>query len=74
MGIKIQRLVGQTHVGVDPGKSILMLNFHQMTGHTGEHLLKTTAKNMGIKITGKLEPCEVCAQAKIDKSLCQIES
>ena len=27
--------------------------------------LKTTAENMGIKITGKLEPCEVCAQAKI---------
>ena len=36
-----------------------------MTGHTGEHLLRTTAENMGIKLTGKLEPCEVRAQAKI---------
>ena len=26
---------------------------------------KNTAENMGIKLTGKLEPCEVCAQAKI---------
>ena len=36
-----------------------------MTGHTGEHLLSTTAENMGIKLTGKLEPCEICAQVKI---------
>ena len=36
-----------------------------MTGHTGEHLLRTTAENMGIKLTGKLEPCEICAQVKI---------
>ena len=36
-----------------------------MTGHTGEHLMKTTADYMGIKLTGKLEPCETCAQAKI---------
>ena len=36
-----------------------------MTGHTGEHFLRTTAENMGIKLTGKLEPCEICAQAKI---------
>ena len=36
-----------------------------MTGHTGEHLLRRTAENMGIKLTGKLQPCEICAQAKI---------
>ena len=36
-----------------------------MSGHTGEHLLRTTAENRGIKMTGKLEPCEICAQAKI---------
>ena len=36
-----------------------------MTGHTGEHLLRATAENMGIKLTGKLGPCEVCAHAKI---------
>ena len=29
---------------------------------------KTTTENMGIKLTGKLGPCEVCAQAKIRQS------
>ena len=65
MGIKTQRLVGQAHAVIEPGKSIPMWKFHQMTGHTGEHLLRTTAENMGIKLTEKLEPCEICAQAKI---------
>ena len=65
IGIKTQRLVGQAHVVIEPGKSIPIWKFHQMTGHTGEHLLKTTAENMGIKLTGKLEPCEMCAQTKI---------
>ena len=65
MGIKTQRLVGQAHTVIEPGKSIPIWKFHQMTGHTGEHLLRTTAENMGIKLTGKLEPCEICAQAKI---------
>ena len=61
----IQRLVGQAHAVIEPGKSIPIWKFHQMTGHTGEHLLRTTASNMGIKLTGKLEPCEICAQANI---------
>ena len=65
MGIKTQRLVGQAHAVIEPGKSIPVSKFHKMTGHTGEHLLRTTAENMGIKLTGKLEPCEICAQAKI---------
>ena len=65
MGIKTQRLVGQAHAVIEPGKSIPIWKFHQMTGHTGEHLLRTTAENMGIKLTGKNEPCEICAQAKI---------
>ena len=65
MGIKTQRLVGQAHVVIEPGKSIPIWKFHQMTGHTGEHLLRTTAENMGITLTGKLEPCEICAQVKI---------
>ena len=65
MGIKTQRLVGQAQAVIEPGKSIPIWKFHQMTGHTGEHLLKTTAENMAIKLTGKLGPCEVCAQAKI---------
>ena len=65
MGIKTQRLVGQAHAVIEPGKSIPIWKFHQMTGRTGEHLLRTTAENMSIKLTGKLEPCEICAQVKI---------
>ena len=42
-----------------------MSEFHQITGHTGEHILRPTAKYMNIELTGKLEPCEICAQAKI---------
>ena len=68
MGIKTQRLVGQAHAVIEPGKSFPISTFHQMTEHTGEHLLRTTAENMGIKFTGKLEPCEICAQAKIRKA------
>ena len=65
MGVKTQRLVGQAHAAIEPGKSIPIWKFHQMTGHTQEHLMQTTADYMGIKLTGKLEPCETCAQAKI---------
>ena len=65
MGIKTQRLVGQAHAAIEPGKSIPISKFHQMTGHTGAYLMKTTADYMDIKLTGKLEPCETCAQAKI---------
>ena len=65
MGIKTQRIVGQAHAAIEPGESIPIWNFHQMTGHTGEYLMKTTADYMGIKLTGKLDPCETCAQVKI---------
>ena len=65
MGIKTHRLVGQAHAVIEPGKSIPIWKFHQITGHTGEHLLRTTADYMDIKLTGKLEPCKTCAQAKI---------
>ena len=65
MGIKTQRLVGQVHTAIEPGKSVPIWKFHQMTGHTGEYLMKTTADYMGIKLTGKLDPCEACAEAKI---------
>ena len=42
-----------------------MSKLHQITGHTGEHLLRPTANYMRIKLTENLAPCEVCAQAKI---------
>ena len=65
MGKKTQRLVVQAHAVIEPEKSIPIWKFHQITGHTGEHLLRTTAEYMGIKSTGKLGPCETCVQAKI---------
>ena len=59
MGIKVQR------VSLQPGKTIFISKFHQITGHTGEHLLRPTANYMKLKLIGRLPPCEVCAQAKI---------
>ena len=44
MGVKVQRVIDQAHAVIEPGKKISMWKFHQTTGHTGEHLLKPTAK------------------------------
>ena len=65
MGIKVQRVLDHAHSAMEPGKTISMSKLHQITGHTGEHLLRPIANYMRIKLTGKLAPCEVCAQAKI---------
>ena len=73
MGIKTKRLVGQAHAVIEPGKSIPIWKFHYMTGLTGEHLLRTTAENMDVKFKGKLEPCEICPQAKIRQAQYGIE-
>ena len=57
-----------------------MWKFHQIIGHTGEHLLRPTAKYMKIEMTGQLPLCEICAQAKIrqanipKKKLKQVQS
>ena len=65
MEVKVQRVVDQAHAVTDLGKKISMWKFHQITGHTDEHLLRPTAKYMKIELTGKLPPCEIYAQAKI---------
>ena len=65
MIIKVQRVLDHAHSAMEPGKSISMSKLHQITEHTGEHLLRPAANYMRIKLTGKLAPCEVCAQAKI---------
>ena len=65
MGIKFQRVMDHAHFAIEPGRRITMSKFHQITGHTGEHLLRRTAKYMKIELTEKLAPCEICAQAKI---------
>ena len=65
MGIKVQRAFDQAHAAMEPGKTIFISKFHQITGHTGEHLLKPTANYIKLKLIGRLPPCEVCAKAKI---------
>ena len=65
MGIRVQRVYDQAHTAMEPGKTIFIGKFHQITGHTGEHLVKPTANYMKLKLIGRLLPCEVCAQAKI---------
>ena len=42
IGIKVQR--DHAHSAMEPGKIISMSKFHQITGHTGEHLLRPTAE------------------------------
>ena len=68
MGIKTQRLVGQAHAVIEPGKSMPIWKFHQITRHTGAHLLRPKAEYMHVKLTEQLEPCEMCAQAKITQA------
>ena len=65
MGIRVQRVFDQGHAAMEPGKTIFISKFHEITGHTGEHLLKPTANYMKLKLIGRLPPCEVCAKAKI---------
>ena len=52
---------------MEPGKTIFISMFHQITGHTGEHLLRPTANYMKLKLIGRFAPWEVCAQAKISQ-------
>ena len=65
MVVKVQTVMDHAHYAIEPGKSISMSKFHQITGHTGEHLLRPTGKYMKIELTGKLAPGENCAQSKI---------
>ena len=65
MGIKAQRVFDQAHAAMEPGKTIFISKFHEMTGHTAEHLLRPTANYMKLKLIGRLPPCKVCAKAKI---------
>ena len=71
MGIRVQRVFDQAHTAMEPGKTIFISKFHQITGHTGEHLLKPTANYMKLRLIGRLPPCEVCAQAKIRQKIYQ---
>ena len=65
MGIRVQRVFDQAHSAMEPGKTIFISKFHQITSHTDEHLLRPIANYMKLKLIGRLSSCEVCAQAKI---------
>ena len=65
MGIRVHRVYDEAHAAMEAGKSISAIKLHNMTGHTGEHLLKPTANYMKHKLIGRLPPCETCAKAKI---------
>ena len=65
MGIKVRRVLDHAHSVMEPGNTISMSKLHQITGHTGEHLLRPTGNYMRLRLKGNLAPCEVCAQAKI---------
>ena len=65
MGIKVHRIYDEAHAAMEPGKSITATKLHQITGHTGEHLLNPTANYMKLKLLGRLPPCEACAKEKI---------
>ena len=65
MGIRVQRVFDQAHAAMEPGKTIFISKFNEMTGHTGEHLLRPTANYMKHKLIGRLPQCEACAKAKI---------
>ena len=64
-GNKSTKSIYQAHAAMEPGKTIFVSKFHQITGHTGEHLLKPTANYMKLRLIGRLPQFEVCAQAKI---------
>ena len=65
MGIKVIRGLDQAHSAMEPGKTIFISKFHQITGHTVEHLLRPTVNYMILKLISRLAPCKICAQAKI---------
>ena len=58
MGIRVQRVFDQAHTATEPGKKIFISKFHQITGHTGEHLLKPTANYMKLRLIGRLPHCK----------------
>ena len=71
MGRRVQRVFDQAHTAMVRGKTIFISKFRQITGHTGEHLLKPTANYMKLRLIGRLPQCEVRAKAKIRQKIYQ---
>jgi hypothetical protein len=47
-----------------PGKSVGMMEYHDMLGHVSKATTKATARYYDIKLEGKFEICSDCAKAK----------
>jgi hypothetical protein len=60
---------------VDPNRALItserkeidIRKYHRMLGHPSVDSTKETAKNVGLKLTGKLEECKDCMLAKMRK-------
>ena len=56
LGVIVKGALGQVHAVIVPGKRFSMNKLHQITGHTGRHLIVPTSHYLGIEVTGKLNP------------------
>ena len=51
--------------GAPPSPQIVDINdFHCAHAHVHEDLLRKTAKQLGVQLTGELQPCRGCSEAK----------
>ena len=51
------------HVGNKP-RSVDINLFHDRTGHLSEPILRESARQQGITLTGRMEPCNSCLPAR----------
>ena len=51
------------HVGNKP-RSMDINVFHDSTGHLSEPILRESARQQGITLTGRMEPCNSCLPAR----------
>ena len=66
-GLKMIRRQHYNNLTADQRRTINRDKWHAMLGHCGESVGNTTAKVMGIELSGKLQKCEHCVIEKIRK-------
>jgi predicted transcriptional regulator with HTH domain len=65
LAVKIKRTeTEEAAVALSEGATVTYQDFHDMLGHLGVDLVKSTAKAMSIKLIGKVEQCKDCAISK----------
>ena len=61
VGIEAERItVQQTSIDIN--------KYHAMLGHPGEEYVRSTAKSLDVKLTGKFKKCEACAKGKAQRT------